>query len=117
MTQQAPNYVGGRLLDYNTSVAVSGSPNTHRVYTDLGRYATGGYIINDHTTQDLHVYLSNDGVTYSMGKYTTASSLPTGAVAYTVLKPKEGLNLTGLQTHTIKVDASGNSTSYRIYVF
>ncbi len=117
MPQAITNYVGGRIIDYNTSVALAGTPNIHEVKTDLGRYGTGGYITNDHTTQDLHVYISNDGTSYNCGKYTSASSLPTGAVAYTVLKPKDGLNLSGMQIHTIKVDASGNTTPYRIYVF
>ena len=117
MSETKTNYVGGRPIDYSTSVAVSGVPNVHQVYTDLGRYATGGYVINDHTSQDLHIYISNDGVTYSMGKYTSSGSLPSGAVAYSIVKPKEGFNLSGLQIHTLKIDASGNNTMYRVFAF
>lgn len=117
MSETKTNYVGGRPIDYSTSVAVASTPNVHAIKTDLGRYGTGGYVKNDHMTQNLYVYISNDGVTYSRGGYSATATLPTGAVNYTTLKPGEGLDLFGMQIHTLKIDASGNNTNYRIFIF
>jgi hypothetical protein len=117
MSERKTNNTGGRPMDYDTSVALAGTPNVHAIYEDLGRYGTGGYIINDHSTQSLYVYVSNDGVSYSRGSYSASASLPTGGVAYTRLKPGEGLDLSGFQVHTLKIDASGNTNAYRIHIF
>lgn len=119
MPQATVSYNGGRPIDYNTTVAVAGTANVHDVYTDLGdHYGTGGYIINDDSAKDLYVYISNDGTTYSLGAYTAASSLPTGAIAYAVLKAKEGYTFGGgLQVKKLKIDASASGCAYRVHIY
>jgi len=107
------NYILGEPKEYNTSVAVSGTPNTHSINTDLGRCATVGYILNDDPTNDLRVYISKDGTTYNNYASLTAAQTASGWIT---LKPTEGLDLSKFWSHTIVVDASGNTTAYRIVV-
>ena len=85
---------------YEGTVAVVGTPATLNVNTDLGRNSGDGYIVCD-GPGDLEVDLSDDGITFEED---------------ISIKENETFDLGGLNTHTIKIDATSNGTAYRVLV-
>lgn len=112
-TAFASDYINGEPKPYESSVALSGTANTHTVYADLGRYGVVGYIQNDHTTQNIRLFVSKDGTSYN--NYVSYAAA-VAANGYITVKPGEGYDLSKHKVHTLKVDASGNNTSYRIAI-
>jgi len=117
MAQVTRNMVGGRCKIYRDTFT-GGTPETLDVHTDLNKYAVGGTIQNMSETEDLYVYLSNDGVNYNSGK-------STGGTEYYLLKAygigsvvSAAMSIDGMQIKKIKLDcASGQTGSYQVMVF
>jgi hypothetical protein len=92
-----PSEIGNPLY-IETEVASPGTPNQHDVATLLGRPAGTGCIVND-GPGDLLIDISYDGQTFTEDVR---------------LKSYEILDLTGLRTYKLRVDATKANTKYRI---
>lgn len=103
-------YSKGRPKVYSGDVT-AGTPVTLDLNTDLGHNGHWGFIdAPTETTNILRVYISDDGTNF-MGGETEGSS------EYHECRPTEGVDITGMDVDSIKLEASAGTITYRVLVW
>ena len=87
-----------RRYDSNANIAEV----TLDILQNIKRIGNDGHITNDHDTHELYVQISNNGIDYG------------GLIT---VYPHETLPLTGLCIAAIKLNASANTTPYRVVIY
>jgi len=112
---KAPYTSQGRPKVYDDMATTA--ETTLDLYTDLGKYCVGGWIINDSEDTNLLVAISNDGVSYCGGKAVGEDEwyplryYGVGSIT------GESISLSGMQIKKIKLKTSSGTADYRVFVF